>query len=302
MNTNRDSSQKVTTFGGRPRRKGRAGWIPTYHGAWAMITVPILLGITIGGPVWEHALLLGLWWVGYFAFYATGLWLRSRRRPSYFPPVRAYVLATLPFGVALAVTSPFLLWWIPVFLPLIAVTVWASIHRKDRSILNDAATVSAASLTLPVAYDLGTHHIVTASTPQSWDLPLPGPLLHSTVTLPGTSADASLTGWAWIWLVTLIVSWYFLGTVFYVKTNIRERGKVVWYIASILFHGSGLVLVSALAGIGVLSWWMFALWVIIATRAAAVPAWGYHRTWLSPLALGLGEVALSIALFAIMLA
>lgn len=259
-----------------PHRKLPAGWIPTYHGAWAMITVPVLLGVAIGGFVWPHLLLLGLWWVGYFAFYATGLWLRSRRRARYFPPVRAYAIVTASFGLALAFVAPFLLRWVPLFLPLIATTAWASSQRKDRTLLNDAVTVTAAALTLPVAYDLGTYGLAD---------------------LPGASADASLTGWAWTWAVTLIVGWYFLGTIFYVKTNIRERGSTTWYVASVAFHCVGFVAVSVAAWTGLLTWWLAALWLVIAVRAAAVPLWGRRRGWLPARAIGLGEVAISVALF-----
>ncbi|MGV4376555.1 YwiC-like family protein [Trueperella pyogenes] len=252
------------------RRRLPPGWIPNYHGAWAMITIPVLLGVLIGGFVWQHVLLLGLWWAGYFAFYAGGLWLRSRRRPRYLPPVRAYTLVTFVFGVGLLIAAPHLLRWLPLFIPLIATTAWASSHRKDRSLLNDAATVTAAILTLPVAFDLGTHEL----------------------TPPAASADASLTGWGWVWLVTLIVGWYFLGTIFYVKTNIRERGKPTWYIASVVFHSVGLAGVLVLAVLGVVNWVLAALWLIIAARAIAVPAWK-----LSVRAIGLGEVAISVALF-----
>ncbi|MFY9262719.1 MAG: hypothetical protein GX483_03170 [Actinomycetaceae bacterium] len=28
------------------------GWVPNYHGAWAMITVPVLLGVAFAVPLW----------------------------------------------------------------------------------------------------------------------------------------------------------------------------------------------------------------------------------------------------------
>ncbi|WP_434700770.1 hypothetical protein [Trueperella pyogenes] len=121
-----------------------------------------------------------------------------------------------------------------------------------------------------MAFDLGTHEL----------------------TPPAASADASLTGWGWVWLVTLIVGWYFLGTIFYVKTNIRERGKPTWYIASVVFHSVGLVGVLVLAVLGVVNWVLAALWLIIAARAIAIPA-----RKLSVRTIGLGEVAISVALF-----
>lgn len=286
------ASPQTSASPGRPRARKRVspGWIPNYHGAWAMITVPVLLGVIIGGFVWEHLLLLGLWWVGYFAFFATGMWLRSRRKARYFPPVRTYVLATLPFALSVLITAPYLLWWIPVFLPLIAITVWASMHRKDRSMVNNIATVGAAGLTLPVAYDMGT-----GGQGGLWGT---GLLLDSLPleSFPGASANGELTGWPWVWLVTLVVAWYFLGTILYVKTNIRERGELGWLIASAIFHGIAMVNVIILAVQGLFSWWLAALWVIIFARAVLVPIYGQRESWLSAKAIGFGEVFISIAL------
>ncbi|WP_145989885.1 YwiC-like family protein [Trueperella bernardiae] len=271
-------------------RKFPPGWIPRYHGAWAMVTVPVLLGIVLGGFVWQHLLLLGTWWVGYFAFYAIGQWLRAgparigragrdgrrSRRSRFVAPALTYSAIAAPLGVALLVTAPFLVRWTLAFAPLVVISAWCYSRRKERSFLNDAATVTAATLTLPVAYDLATHGLAT---------------------LPGASGNGSVTGWGWIWIVTAIVGWYFLGTIFYVKTNIRERGNRPWFLASIAFHAVGLVGVVVLAALVGEPWVLPSLWVVIVARAAAVPAWGYHHGWLPPLPIGLGEVAISAALF-----
>lgn len=267
----------------RPKKKKRApGWIPNYHGAWAMITVPVIMGIIVSGFVWEHLLLLGLWWIGYFAFFATSLWLRSRRRDRFFPPVRAYGIALIPFGIGLLLTAPYLMWWVPLFVPLIAITAWASINRMDRSLLNDVVTVVAAGLTLPVAYDLGT-----GGRGGIWGTSGPE-------TLPGTSADAVLTGWPWIWLVTLMVTAYFVGTAFYVKTNIRERGSTFWLGLSIAFHGVFFLLALALAFAGTVTPWHAVVWLLLVGRAVAIPLYGARYGWVSALAIGIGEIVFSL--------
>ncbi|WP_270973474.1 YwiC-like family protein [Trueperella sp.] len=296
-------------------RKLPPGWVPRYHGAWAMVTIPILLGIALGGFVPAHLLLLGTWWVGYFAFYAIGQWLRSARpagrstsrqprrtacerrrsggsggrrsgRSRFVRPALTYTAIAAPLGVALLVVAPFLVRWAFAFAPLVVVSAWCYARRKERSFLNDAATVTAATLTLPVAYDLATHDLVARG-----DL----------AALPGSSPDGSVTGWAWIWIVTAVVGWYFLGTIFYVKTNIRERGDWAWFLASLLFHGAGLIGVLVLNAHLRLPLALPWLCGLIAIRAVAVPAWGYHRGWLPPIAIGLGEVAISVALFLVFL-
>lgn len=269
ISPDRNAAGKECSGAQRVRKRPGPGWIPNYHGAWAMITIPVFLGIILGGFVWEHLLLLGLWWIGYFAFFATSMWLRSRRQARYFPPVRAYGLATVPFAIGVLVAAPHLVRWLPVYAPLIAIAAWASTHRKDRSMVNNIATVGAACLTLPVAFDMG----------------------------PGHGAN-----WPQIWLTTLVVTCYFLGTVLYVKTNIRERGEIGWLAASILFHGLATVCVVALAAKGLFGWWLATLWVAIFLRATLVPIYGKRERWLSVKVIGLGELAFSVALFLAILA
>ena len=39
----------------KPRRKRKnTGWVPDQHGAWVMVTVPLLLGVGLAGPSWIH--------------------------------------------------------------------------------------------------------------------------------------------------------------------------------------------------------------------------------------------------------
>jgi len=168
-----------------------------------MLAAPLLVGVLGGGPRWLHALLALAWFVAYFAFHAAGLWLKARRRPRYWPPTRAYAVLLAVVGVPLLVLDPQLLWWAPVFAPLLAVGLWCSWARKDRTLLNDGATVLAACLMAVVAWQLG-------------ERPLPAPEQ------------------AWAWAVVLWV--YFFGTAFYVKTMIRERGNPVMLRLSVGYH------------------------------------------------------------------
>lgn len=253
-----------------------------------MIVLPVGVGIALAGPTWTHVPLLATWWTGYFAFYATGLWLRSRRRPRYLPPVRVYGTATAGLGLALLVLAPDLAWWALPFAPLVAVTLWSSAHRRDRSLLNGAVTVLAAGLTTAVAYDAGTFG--------SGGLWGTGWLAAgATTALPGSSPDGSLTGWAWAWLVTALLTAYFLGTVLYVKTNIRERGNRAYLVVSAGFHLLGAAGTAALAAAGSLTAAHAAVWVALAIRAVAVPVLAARcGRPVRPTALGLGEVVLSV--------
>lgn len=298
-----------TTRRAARRRRRSAGWVPDYHGAWAMIAVPPLVGIWLSGPAWVHVPLVALWWVGYFLFFAAGLWLRSRFRQRYLPPVRAYGIATAILAVILLLTAPWLAVWALPFAPLVILTAGASWNRADRSMLNDTVTVGAAGLMTAVAYDAGTGAagglwgtgLLAGTGFLGAPSALTGP--ETLAALPGASYDGSMTGWPWAWLVTLIVFAYFLGTVFYVKTNIRERESRAWLIASITYHGAVTALVAVLAAAGTLHWSHVLVWIALTARAAAVPivrareGTALHALTAKKLAMyiGFGEVFFSIA-------
>lgn len=254
-----------------------------------MITVPPVVGIVLSGPAWPHVPLLGLWWTGYLAFFSVGLWLRSRRRPRYLPAARTYTLATLPFAFAVLVMAPSLTVWALPYAPLVAVSLWCSVRRKDRSLLNDTVTVTAAGLMTAVAYDAGTAGW--------WGAP------GSAVGLPSASPDGTLTGWAWTWLVTALVTAYFLGTVLYVKTNIRERGNRAYLVASVAFHLGGAVATATLAALGTVTVAHAAVWAALAVRAAAVPLVATRRGRpVRPMTLGVGEIVFSVLVAVTLLA
>ncbi|WP_245854692.1 YwiC-like family protein [Flavimobilis soli] len=261
----------------RRRRRPTRGWVPDQHGAWAMLVVPLVVGVVASGGAWVHVPLALLWIVGYLAFFATGQWLRSRRKPRYLPPVRAYALACAPLGAVVALAEPRLLRWVPVFLPLLVVSLWCSHRRKDRSLVNDAVSVTAACLMLPVAYDAGR---------------------------------APTDGWPAVWLATALVLAYFVGTAFYVKTIIRERGNRTYLALSLAYHAAMVPLPLAAAAImgrmvpgtsgspvATLDMGpLVALNALLLLRALAVP-----RTGATPKQVGVGEILVSTTLTVLLL-
>jgi YwiC-like protein len=231
-----------------------------------MLLLPPVVGAIASGVRWSHLLLLATWLVGYLAFFAAGLWLRSRRKARYWPPVRAYTIAAVALGSVLLATHPALVRWAPVYAPLLAASLWFSARRSDRSLANDLVTVVAASLMAVVAWGLGGTAGPTDVGPLTWP--------------PGATSPHA-------WLVAAILLAYFAGTVLYVKTMIRERGNRRMWWASVGYHAAVVVPIAwADPALG-------ALFVVLAVRAAVVP-----RRWpaLSPRAVGIGEVAASVVL------
>lgn len=166
-----------------------------------MLAAPLLVGAIAGGPRWSHLLLAVFWALGYFALFATGLWLKSRRRARYLPPVRAYGLATAVAGAAVLAVRPELLRWAPLFVVPLGVGLVASAQRQDRSLVSGVATAAGSCLMAPVAYDLGGG-----------------------------------TDWHRAWLMAAVLGAYFVGTVCYVKNLIRERGSRRHWWLSVGFH------------------------------------------------------------------
>lgn len=223
-----------------------------------MLVLPLTVGALRAGAAWVHLWLLAAWLVAYLAFQAAALWLRSGRKARYRPPVLAYAAACGVVGGALLVAEPQLLRWAPVYAPLLAVSLWYSARRAERALVNDLVTIAAASLMAVVAYGLTVDDA-------AW--------------LPGAgSADA--------WVLAAAVFAYLVGTAFYVKTMIRERGNARMYRWSVGYHVAVALAFTPVPAVAAFLWAM-------AARAAVVP-----RRWprARPMPVGLGEVAASVVL------
>jgi hypothetical protein len=225
------------------------GWVPNQHGAWAMLASPLLVGILAGGPAWVHLPLALFWFAGYLAFFAGGLWLKSGRRARWWPPVRVYVPLAGALGAVVVLMRPDLLLWTPLFAVPLGVGLWAAAHRRDRDLLVGLATVLGSSLMTVVAYDAG-------------------------------AGQAPMRAW----LFALVQLLYFAGTVFYVKSAIRERDNTRFLALSVGFH------VAAAVALLPVSWWLTLLFTLLAVRAGVVPP-----RHLTPQRLGVGEIVATVA-------
>lgn len=192
-----------------------------------MLVSPVVVGVIAGGVSWVTVPLVLLWFVGYFWFNAVSLWLKARRRPKYFPPVRAYSIALVPLGLAVLALSPRLALFAPAFLPLVAFGLWMAARRKDRSLSSGLATVAAAA---------GFTYVVMAAA---------GPL------------DVRLAT-----VLALGLFGYLAGTILYVKTMIRERNNPRYVVYSVGWHAAWTV-AALVAGL----WWVALVYAALTVRA-----------------------------------
>ncbi len=251
-----------------------AGWLPTQHGAWAMLVVPFLVGVALRGHdglplTWFLAPLFAFWLLGYFAFNAGSGWLKAhptRRRP-FVAPLVTYAAASAGFGLlTLLGAGPRILTWVPVYLVLLLPALVLAARRRERATLGGALTTAAAALmTLVVRF------------PDATEL------------LSGTQGARSAAAAAFVFA-------YFFGTVFYVKTNIRERGNPRFYALSVGWHAAAGLAAVVLLAAGAASGGWVALFAVATLRAAVVPR--LRPPW-TPLRIGLLEIALSIAVVCI---
>jgi len=241
-----------------------------------MLVVPVVVGAVLAGPSWRHALLLLAWLAGYCAFSAAGLWLRSGRRARYLPPLRFHAVTTAALGATLLAVSPSLLRWAPVFAVPLTVSLVASTRRADRSWLNDVVTVLAAAAMT----------VVSAGLVGGWQRGWVPPGAGSTVA----------------WEAAGLLAAYFLGTVPYVKTLIRDRGDRAVLAVSVGYHA--VLLAAALVAVGVAvatggdvarAATLAAVAAMLLVRAVLVPR---RRPWPGPRAIGFGEVAATVVVTA----
>lgn len=270
--------------GARVHALVRKGWLTNQHGAWAMMLVPILVGSILGGFTWPQAVLTFAWLAAFFYFSALGLWIKvaasarkraggehldpkrraavSRRQARYRNALITYASLAALGALVLVLIKPELLWWAPALAACFGVAVWEMWRDADRSFLARTSAVTASQLLTPIAFSLGSH-----------------------------PAD-----WSRMWLATGVLTLYFVGTIPYVKTLIRERGSRTWIRGSIAYHGVVLAVAAAAAGFGVLSWWIVSLWALLLLRAVAFPAWSHKLGKpLRPAVVGFTEFAVSTA-------
>jgi len=226
-----------------------------------MLASPLLVGVLAGGAAWVHLPLAAFWFAGYFAFFATSLWLKAGRRAKWFPPVRAYGVLSLLLGAVVLLMQPGLVRWAPLFAVPLAIGLYAAAHRRDRALVAGLATTAGSALMTVVAYDAGPGHDLSRA-----------------------------------WLLALVQFLYFAGTVFYVKTVIRERDNRAFFWLSIGYHVVALAVVALVFGVVEGAGSAVPLSVVFAAllvRAIVVPP--YRPT---PKQVGIAEVAATVAVAA----
>jgi hypothetical protein len=248
-----------------PRRTARL-WLPHQHGAWAMLGLPILVGIAASRFVPSQLLLAGGAVAAYLASATIQAWLRARRRSSYLPSIVAYSAAAAILGTPLLVIEPRLILAVIAAVPPGALTLVASRPGTPRELVLSLAHVAQASVLAPAA-------MLLAGETRPWVL--------------GAA--------------TAIVAAEMAGSVLAVRSVIRERDNMAFAVRSVGYH----VVIAVVAAV-VLPLTYAALAALLTVRAAALPLARRRLAetgrGLRPVNVGVVEAVASIALVVVALA
>ena len=238
-------------------------WLPHQHGAWAMLALPILVGIAASRFVPGHVLLAATAAGAYLASATLQAWLRAGRRPSYLPSVVAYSAATVLLVILLLAFEPRLVLAVVVVVPAGALTIAVARPGTPRDLALSLAHVAQASVLTPAAMLL-----------------------------------AGETSLGLLGAATAIAAAEMAGSVLTVRSVIRERDNVGFAVRSVGFHAAITLTAAALLPLP-----YAALGVCLTARAAALPLGRRRLAstgrGLRPVHVGLVEAVASIALVAV---
>lgn len=235
-------------------------WFPHQHGAWAMLAVPLLLGVAASRPSAWQLILAAAAVAGYLASATAQAWLRSRRRPSYVPSLATYSTVFVASGLALLASHPALLATAVVLLPAGAITIAGARPGTGRDLASSLAQVAIVLVLVPAAAYLAAP-------------------LEPAAVVPATSVAAG----------------YLVGTVLVVRSVIRERGNARFAGLSVGYHAALVFGAAAL-----LPWAYAAVAAGLLARAIGLPVVQRRRAGtarpLRPVQVGVVEIVASTAL------
>ncbi|MFA9555837.1 YwiC-like family protein [Evansella sp. AB-rgal1] len=176
-------------------------YIPKEHGAWAMLIVPYWIGATISGVQWIHVIFfLGIFSI-YFAQAPLLTYIRNPKHKDVWASFAIYAVIGLSIMLPIMIMEPALLVIGICILPLFCINLLFAKLKKERLFINDLVAIIALSSLLLLAYRL-------------------------------TEPSLSLESFTYV-LITIL---FYTGSVFHVKSLIREKNNSLFQRWSIVYH------------------------------------------------------------------
>lgn len=165
--------------------------MPKEHGAWAMWISPYIIGILLTDFKWNHILLfISI----LFAYLSITPLLQAFRRPKeqkeMYKLSFIYLLIAGVLGFPVLINYPKILFVLLLIAPFFAINIYFVKAKRERAFLNDLAGVIGLSSTSLVAYYVGSKAFSVE-----------------------------------IFTIWLLIILFFVGSIFFVKSSIREKGN-----------------------------------------------------------------------------
>jgi hypothetical protein len=240
-------------------------WLPREHGGWAMLLLPLLLGIAASRfDSWQLVLAASAL-SGYIASATAQARARARgqRAVAYRAPLTVWTIAFVALALVLVEIFPVLLASLVVLVPSAAVVFAGARPGRRRGLTNSLAQVAQALVLVPAA----------------------------AVVSGAFDPDA-------VWIATGVAGAYLVGSVLVVRSVLAERSNASFALASGGFH---VVVVALAVWLLPLAYALVAGWLLV--RAVALPVLERHlargRRPLRPIHVGLVEIASSVAVIVV---
>ncbi len=237
----------------------RHRWLPRQHGSWAMLLVPLLLGVAASQFSAWQLVLAAVAVAGYVTSATFQAWSKARQPSAYRAPLLTWGAMFVVLGLVLVAAFPVLLASLVVLLPAAAVVIRGARPGRRRGLANSLAQVAQALVLVPAAA------VVT----RDFDP-------------------------AAVWTATGVAAAYLVGSVLVVRSVLGERDNPAFAVAAVGFHS-----VAAILALWLLppAYALAAGWLLV--RAIALPIlerrWAGGSHPLRPIHVGMVEIASSIA-------
>lgn len=176
--------------------------MPNQHGAWAMLVIPFLLSVVLGNPKLGHIPLFLAWLFLYLCTYPSLMALKRTKKQKHFMKwFFIYMILAIFFLIYPILSEPRLIYFGFAMVPFFLINMYYSRKKQDRALINDIIAVINFGIGGLATYFYGT-----------------GEIDQTAVT------------------IFLLIFLYFLGTIFYVKTMIREKKNIVYKYISWGYH------------------------------------------------------------------
>ncbi|WP_333871287.1 YwiC-like family protein [Desulforamulus putei] len=225
--------------------------LPKEHGVWAMLVVPFVLGAASQGLNWLQVPLLLGWLLLYLTSYPLMMICRNYRNAAkYRKWLIIYGLMAAAFLIVPITRYPALLWLGAALFIILLVNLYYARMNRERELLNNFTAVAGLSLGAVAGGYVGAG---------SWSNDL-----------------------LWVWLFCVV---FFMGSVFFVKSMIRERTNPHFRRLSWGYHGAVVFFTFIITGS-----WMLTL-AYLPSLVRAIYCTGREMT---PLQIGKLEIANSL--------